>query len=148
MESNVKSPALVMRVLKYAFVMSAFMFIYIAIEIPVQPNRPVSMQLQMAIAFVGFMSIVAGFFLPRILFQAAECAPQNNSAEAELGRWMTKGIISLAFFNACNLFGLVLHFLHGSVRLVELLFGAGIAAELFWSPGAPPNVERGEFQQN
>jgi hypothetical protein len=54
---------------------------------------------------------------------------------------MTKGVLSLAFFEACILFGLVLHFLHGSARLVELLFAAGILAELIWDPGEPPGAE-------
>jgi hypothetical protein len=61
---------------------------------------------------------------------------------------MTKGILSLALFEACILFGFALHYLGGRVWLVELLFGAGIAAELFWSPGEPPNAESGEFPQS
>jgi F0F1-type ATP synthase membrane subunit c/vacuolar-type H+-ATPase subunit K len=130
--------------MKYAFVVSAFFFIFVAIKIPVQPGPPVSQQFQFAIAFMGFMSIVAGVFVPQLISQVAERTARNNSAEAQLQRWMTKGILRLAFFEACVLFGLVVHFLHGSVWLVELLMGAGIAAELLWNPGEPPGAENAQ----
>jgi F0F1-type ATP synthase membrane subunit c/vacuolar-type H+-ATPase subunit K len=137
MESTVKSPALTMRVMKYAFVASAFLFIFVAIKVPVQPGPPPNETFQMAIAAVAIMSLVAGFFLPQMIAQVA----QSSSATAELQRWFTKGVLSLAFFEACILFGLVLHFLHGSVRLVGFLFAAGIVAELIWNPGEPPGAE-------
>jgi len=147
MERRVQSPAFTMRVMKYAFVVSAFLFIYVAIKIPVQSQRPVSPPVELVIAFAGLACILGGFALPRVLFQAAERAPQNNSAEARLKRWMTKGILSLAYFEACILFGLVLHVLQARTWLVELLFCAGITAELIWSPGKPPGTEMGEFPQ-
>jgi predicted Co/Zn/Cd cation transporter (cation efflux family) len=147
MESKTQSPALTMRVMKYAFVVSAFLFIFVAIKIPVQPGPPVSRQLQLVLACVGLMSVAAGCFVPRFVFQAAQRTPQNNSAQAQLQQWMTKGVLSLAFFEACILLGFALHFLHGSVRLVWLLFGVGIAAELFWSPAEPPGAEEGKSAQ-
>jgi hypothetical protein len=147
MESSLKSPALAMRILKYAFIVSAFLFIYVVIEIPAQPHQPVSQTIEIAIVFLAFACVLGGFFLPSILFNAMERAPQNNLADALFKRWMTKGIISLAYFEACILFGLVLHFLGGRAWLVELLFGVGIAAELIWSPGDPPGVDQAESAQ-
>ena len=148
MESSLKSPALTMRILKYAFVVSAFLFIQVAIEIPVQPHPLVSQPIEIVITFAGLACVLGGFVLPRVIFQRAERSPQNNSAEAQLKRWMTKGILSLAYFEACILFGLVLHVLGARVWLVDLLFGVGIAAELIWSPGKPPGAEGGEFPQS
>lgn len=141
MGSEAKSPALVMRVLKFAFVASAFLFILVAVRASVQPGPPVSQQFQLMIACVGFLCIIAGFLLPRFVYRAARATEQNLSAATQLQRWMAKGILSLAFFEACILFGLTLHFVHGSTRLVAAMFGAGIAAELFWSPDAPPGAE-------
>ena len=139
---------LLMRILKYAFVLSAFMFIYVAIKIPVQPHQPVSQPVEIAITFAALGCVLAGFVLPRILFRAAERTPQNNSDEAQLKRWITKGIIGIAYFEACILIGLALHFLQGSVWLIDLLFGLGIVAELFWNPGTPPGAEKGDFLRN
>lgn len=140
MESTVKSPALTMRIMKYAFVVSAFLFIFVAIKIPVQQGPQASQPLQMAVAFVAIASLLGGFVLPRMMSQGA----QSSSATTALQRWFTKGVLSLALFEACILFGLVLHFLHGSIRLSELLFAAGIAAELIWNPGEPPAAKDGQ----
>jgi hypothetical protein len=148
MESSLKSPALTMRIIKYAFVVSAFLFVYIAFNILAQPHQRVSQPLELIITFAGLASVLGGFILPRVIFQAAERSPRSHSAEAQLQRWTTKGIISLAYFEACILFGVVLHVLGGRVWLVDLLFCAGIAAELIWSPGAPPGAEGEEFPQN
>jgi F0F1-type ATP synthase membrane subunit c/vacuolar-type H+-ATPase subunit K len=148
METKTQSPALVMRVIRYCFLAASFAYIYVAIKIPVQPGPPPNLQFQLAIAIVGITCIIAGVLVPQLISQAAERAPQNNSAEVQRTRWITKGILRIAFFEACVLFGLVLHFLHGRVWLVELLFGAGIAAMLLWSPGTPPGTEGGEFPQS
>lgn len=143
MNSPMKSPASMMRVLKLAFVASAFLFILVVARASVQPGPPVSQQFQLAVAFVGFMCVLAGFLLPQFLFRTTQDTVQNLSAAVRLKRWMAKSLMSLAFFEACILFGLTLHFLHGSTRLVEILFGVGIAAELFWSPGTPSGAEDG-----
>jgi len=137
-----------MRVVKYAFVVSAFLFIYVLTIIPARDGPPVSWPFELAITIVALACIVVGFLVPRFVFRAAESAYQGNPALTPLKRWMTKGIMSLAYFEACILFGLALHFLKGSLRLVELLFAAGIAAELFWSPGEPPSAGSGEFPQS
>ncbi len=148
MESSLKSPALTMRVLKYAFVISAFLFIFVAIKIPAQAQAPVSQSPQLAIAVAGIISIEAGFFLPRFLSRGARRASQKNPALTPLKQWMTRGVVGLACFEACILYGFLLRFLGGHLWLVELLFGLGITAELFWSPGAPPSLESGDFPQS
>jgi hypothetical protein len=128
-----------MRVLKYAFVVSGFLLIYVAIKVPAQSHRSVGQLVEIAITFAALACLLGGFVLPRVLLQA-----QNTSAEAQLKRWMTKGILGLAYFEACILFGLVLRVLGAHIRLVALLFALGIAAELFWNPGNPPVAEDGK----
>jgi hypothetical protein len=130
-----------MRVLKYAFIVSAILFVLIAIKVQVPVHVPVTLPVEIAIAFAGLASVLGGFMLPRVIYRAAESRPENNTPEAQLKRWKSKGILSLAYFEGCVLFGLVLHFLEARGWLVGLLFGVGIAAELFWSPGKPPTVD-------
>jgi len=143
METTVQSPALVMRILKLAFIVSGFLFIFVMFVIP-PPGPPAARQFQFAIAAMGLISLAAGFFVPRLVTEAARPAVENRSLEIERGRWLTRGILSLAFFEACILCGFMVHMLGGSVRIVALLFAAGIAAEIFWSPGNPPGGEQGE----
>lgn len=148
MEGKQQSPVFVMRVIKYSFVVAAFFFVYVAFKVLAPPPRPVSQTLQMAIAFVGITSVIAGFFVPRLLLRAAEGAAQNVPAQTRLQRWFTSCIVSLAFFEACVLFGVVLHQLGGRASLVGLLFGVGIAAELFLTPGEPRGTDDGRSFQS
>jgi len=132
-----------MRVMKYALVVSAFLFIYVASKFPA-PGPPPSQQFQLAIAFVGLMNVVAGCVLPQLIVQSTQRRFPNPPPEMQLARWRLKGILSLAFFEACVLFGFVIKFLHGIAWLSALLFAVGIAAELLWNPGKPPGMD-GEF---
>jgi hypothetical protein len=141
MEGKTQSPVQVMRVIKGAFVVSALMLIYIAFKVMVQPQQPASQQFEIAIALVGISSVIAGWFLPRSLLRGAEREPQNMPPQAQLQRWFTMSVLGLAFFEACVLFGFVLHVLGGRDWLVGLLFGVGIAAELFLTPGEPPAAD-------
>ena len=147
MESSLKSPALTMRILKYAFVVSGLLFVYIGFKVLPQPTDQASHAIQAAITFVGLVCVIGGFSLPGLLFRGVESRSQNATAEVRLQLWMKKSIVSLAFFEASILFGLELHLLGGRTALAGLLMGAGIAAELIWSPGAPPGPEGGEFPQ-
>ena len=148
MENKVQSPALVMRVVKIAFIVSGFLYFYVAMKFTSQAQQPVTSAFQFAITIVALTCIVVGFVVPRFVFRAAESKYQSNSALTPLKRWMTKGILSLAFFEACILFGFVLHILGAPLWRVELLFGAEIAAMLFWSPGTPPSAIQGHLSQD
>lgn len=147
MEKQVQSAARTMRIAKWAIVASGFLFAFVAIRVPVPTHVPIGLGVEIAITFAGLGCVLGGFLLPRFVFRAAEHAPQGNSTEARLKRWRTKGILSLSYFEACVLFGLVLHFLEARTWLVGLLFGAGIASELIWNPGKPPGAEAGELPQ-
>ncbi len=102
---------------------------------------------ELVITVVALACIVIGFNTRRFFFRTAGRTSQNSPASVQLRRWMATNIMSLAYFEACILFGLVLHYLRARVRLVELLFGVGIVSMLVWSPGAPPGTEEPEFPQ-
>ena len=147
MECSVKSPALTMRILRYAFVLSAFLLIYVAIKISAHPRPAVSQPVEIAITVAALLCIEAGFFVPQSLARVAQRASRKNPALTPPKQWMTRGVVGLACFEGCILYGFLLNVLGGRLWLVEFLFGIGIAAELFWSPGEPPGVESGEFPQ-
>ena len=143
MQDQVQSPASFMRLLKYCFLISALLFIYVASKIPADPGPSVSQSFSLVICIIGLLDVYLGFYLPRIMFRNAETKPQNRPLPTPLNRWLSKGIVSLAFFESSILFGLVLHFLGAPLKYSALLFGAGIAAMLFWSPGDPPDSAEG-----
>jgi len=147
MENKVQSPALIMRSMKYEFVVSGILFVYIGFKVMAPPRHEASQPIQIAFASVGLVCIAGGFLVPGLLFRPVQGAAQNVPVTTQLQRWMVKSIMSLAYFEASILFGLVLHMLGGSNRIVGLLMGAGIAAELIWSPGPPPGAQSGEFPQ-
>ncbi len=144
MESKVQSPALVMRIIKYAFVVSAFLFIRVAIEIPVQPHSALGQPVELGITIVALICIVVGFLVPRFVFRTAERTYRSNPAllaqTVDDERRYAPGL-----FRSVILFGLMLRYLGAHAWLVELLFGLGIAAELIWSPGTPPDAALGTF---
>jgi hypothetical protein len=143
MEISRQSPALFMRILKFSFIVSALLFVYIAIEIPIPPRAPISLPVEIAITVVGLACVFFGFFAPRFIFRDRGRGSPDKPASAQLNRWAARGLLSLAYFEACVLFGLVLHYLEASERPVEVLFAAGIIAMVSWSPGAPPGAEEG-----
>ena len=147
MEAKAQSLALIMRLLKLAFIVSGFLYFYMVKTIPSHAQRPVSGTIELALTIVAFMCIVVGYLVPRFVFRAAESRYQSNPALTPQKRWLTKGIMSLAYFEACILIGFALHLLGAPMRWVELLFGVGIVSMLFWSPGTPPTAENGEFPQ-
>lgn len=144
MESNMKSPALTMRILKYAFAVSGILFVYIAFKILAKPQQQASEPMQVAISLVGLWCVVGGFYVPRWIFRRAENRSQSMAVEVHRQRWMARGLLSLAYFEACILFGFALHIFGGHNWIVGLLMGAGIGAELLWNPGEPPSAEDGQ----
>jgi predicted transporter len=143
MNGNVKSPALAMRLIQFAFVAAAVFFVYFAFKIVGPLPDHASEPLQLAITFLGLYFVYGGFFLRAKIFRRSEKKAQSGPVKVQVKVWMAKGIMSLAYFESSILFGLVLRLLGGSAFLVEALMGAGIAAELLWRPGKPPIKEAG-----
>lgn len=130
--------ARVIQILRISFVVFGLFLVYIVVKIPAQPGTPPDPAIELAITALGLIEIVAGLFAPRVLQSLAKRAPQTAPKAAPLKQWFSANVISLACFDACMLFGLVLHFVGASPHLVVLLIGAGLAALILWRPGAPP----------
>jgi nicotinamide riboside transporter PnuC len=148
MESQVKSPALVMRVVRIAFIVSGFLYFYVALKLTGQAQQPVASSLQWALTIVAFACLIFGFNARRFLAQPAASPAEKTPTSEQLKRWMTTSVISLALFEACILFGFALHVMGAPLWRVALLFSAGIASMLLWSPGERPDAGSGEFPQS
>ena len=140
MAQKVQSPAFTMRVLKFAFIASVVMFFYIVVTLPAAPKQPLDPKVGLLITILALTNIAFGFGARRLVDRPARAA-----ASTPLKRWMTAGVLSLAFFESCPLFGLALHFLGATLRHVEILFAAGLLSMLFWSPGSPPPAENADL---
>jgi hypothetical protein len=145
MEQQVGSPVQVMRVLKLAFLLSVFCFFYTMIEIPQAPQQPVGHGVEVALTVVALACVAMGFLVPRYLDRSARQKLEGKPAAAQLSWWMTKGILRLAYFEACVLLGFALHFLGARFGLPMFLFGVGFLAMLFANPGPPPSAEDGKL---
>lgn len=144
MEGKMQSPALVMRVMKIAFIVSGVLFFCIALKIPSQEQQPPTTAIQLALTIVALSNLVFGFNAKRLVVKSAEGASQFVPASIQLKRWISAGVVSLALFQSCNLFGFALRFLGAPLWRVKLLFGAGLISMLFWSPGSSTDDRRRE----
>lgn len=138
MDLKAKQALLTARILKISFILSGLIFLYIVFKIPPNGTEPVQPSLEVIISAVALANIVLGFVLPGFVARAARGGQSVASpSTTPMQRWFTGYILSLAFFESCSLFGLVLHFLGAPILVVELLFAASLLAILFRSPGAP-----------
>ena len=146
MEGKPQSPALVMRVMKIVFIVSGVLFFFVALKLPNNASQPPTPKIQLLLTVLALSNVVFGFNAKRLVARGADAPPKNVPVSTQRGQWMTAGVVSLAFFESCILFGFVLHFLGAPFWRVELLFGVGLIAMLFWSPGTPPGTEGNSLQ--
>ena len=145
MEGKPQSPALVMRVMKIVFIVSGVLFFFVALKLPNNTSQPPMPKIQLLLTVLALSNVVFGFNTRRII-RGAKGTSEDVPTSIQLKRWMSAGVVSLAFFESCILFGFVLHFLGAPFWRVELLFGVGLIAMLFWSPGTPPGTEGNSLQ--
>jgi len=145
MEGKPQSPALVMRVMKIVFIVSGVLFFFVALKLPNNASQPPTPKIQLLLTVLALSNVVFGFNARRII-RGAKGTSEDVPTSIQLKRWMSAGVVSLAFFESCILFGFVLHFLGAPFWRVELLFGVGLIAMLFWSPGTPPGTEGNSLQ--
>ena len=151
MDASARQALLIVRVLKLSFIVAGAMFIFLVIRIPAHPIAAPSPTVELAITVVALLCVVAGFFVPgRLSLPVSPSSPSllGNSASAPVKGWFARCVLSLAFFDACNLFAVVLHFLGARVRIVELVFAIGMLSLIFWSPGTPPSSDQNLVEQN
>ena len=151
MDASARQALLIVRVLKLSFILAGAMFIFLVIRIPAQPTAAPNSTVELAISVVALMCVIAGFYVPsRLPLLTPRSSPSllNQSASAPVKRWFARCVVSLAFFDACNLLAVVLHFVGARVPIVELVFAIGMLSLIFWSPGTPPSGDESPVQQN
>ncbi len=129
------------KVLKISFIVAGLLFLYVVFTIPSKATRQPQPTFELVIAAVGVTNVILGFVLPGFIARAAARSQSSTRPSTPLQSWMSGCVLSLALFQACNLFAVVLHFVGAPAVFVESLFAAGLLAMLFWSPGAPPSEE-------
>ena len=129
----------VVRILKISFIVAGLMFLYVIFKIPRNGTAPPQPSFELIISAVALTNVLLGFVLPGFIARTANRGQSSaRPPTSPIQSWMSGCVISLALFQSCNLFGVVLHFVGARVLVVEALFSAGLLAMLFWSPGTPP----------
>ncbi len=126
-----------MKVMRLSFLGAACMFVYAAFTIPSRNTARPTSSMVLGISVIALACVALGFLAPALLVPPTRRGANNVQPNAA-GQWFTRGILSLAFFNACSLFAFALHFLGANQQIVLTLFGMGILSILLWRPGAPP----------
>ena len=134
MQDQAANVAYLIRVVRIAFIVSGGLFIYVMVRIPSQAEASPAPTLEWTIIIMSLVCIAVGFLAPRFLAgtMRTQGPPQKQ---------FTMTILSLAFFEAAILFGLVLHFLGADVLFVRVAVAAGMISQLVWSPPSLPNPE-------
>lgn len=131
----------VMRIMKYAFVVSILLFLFMAFRIPSNAKHPPQQPIELIIMLLGLVNIILGWNGRSILARLAQANTSSPNRPTPLNQWFAANIFSLAMMESCALFALVLHLLGSSTKLVGILFACALLALLFWTPGAPPTTE-------
>jgi len=141
MEPKATQALTVVRTLKISFIVAGLMFLYLVFKLPSNGRTQPQPAFELVIAAIALTNVVLGFVLPGFIARAAGRDQPTARPSTPIQRWMSSYVLSLALFQSCNLFGVVLHFVGARVLVVESLFAAGLLAMLFWNPGAPPTGE-------
>jgi hypothetical protein len=133
---------LTVKTLKISFIVAGLLFLYLVFKLPPNNTAPPQPAFELIVSAIALINVALGFILPGFMVRAALRGQSSAQPPATpIQRWMSGCVLSLALFQSCNLFGLVLHFVGARVLIVESLFAVGLLAMLFWSPGAPPADE-------
>jgi hypothetical protein len=139
MVPNAKQALQTVRVLKATFIVSGLLFLYIVFKIPPKVTAPPKPALELIISLIALTNVALGFILPGFIARPSQSVTRSSTPPIQ--RWISGYVLSLAFFESCMLFGVVLHFVGSRVLVVECLFAAGLLAIVFWGPGEPPTDE-------
>ncbi|HLY41013.1 MAG TPA: hypothetical protein VKR52_07340 [Terracidiphilus sp.] len=142
MDTTGKQSLRVVRVMQVSFVIAGLLFILTTVRIPSRVGSPPPPGIEIAISIAALLCVAAGFMVPKFLSLAA-LQNQRSGPASPVQKWFTRCILSLAFFDACNVFAVALHFLGAHARVVELLFAVGMLTLIFWKPGTPPSLDQG-----
>lgn len=138
---QVTPPERVMRTMKYAFIMSVLLFIFVTIRVPSKAAHHPGPSLELIIIAIALTNLAMGWAGRPILRRLTKANAGRDRNAALLNQWMSANILGFALIESCALFAVVLHMLGSSIKLVGLLFGCALLALFAWSPGAPPTTE-------
>lgn len=134
-------PERVMRVMKYAFLVSVVLFIFVTAWVPSKAAHPPAQIVELVVAVVAVTNIGLGFGARPFLARMAKANQERAGTASPLNQWFSANIVSLAMIESCGLFAFVLHLLGSSTRVAGLLFGCALLALLVWTPGKPPTAQ-------
>lgn len=133
----------VVRTLKLSFIVAGALFIFVVYKVPTKNPHPADSIMELVVTLLALLDVAMGFFAPQFLVRSSRSSSAIGPRPSPAQQWFTRCVLSLALFQSCNLFAVVLHFVHAKVFFVELLFAVGMASMIFWSPGTPPGAEGG-----
>lgn len=132
------APVQVMRTMKYAFIVSVLLFIFVTIRVPSKAAHPPQHSFEFIIVMLALVNLNLGLHGRRFWCRLAQGSAGRTSNSTPLIQWFSANVFSLAMIESCALFALVLHMLGGPTKLVGILCGCALLALFVWSPGAPP----------
>ncbi len=143
MDAQTQQAIRIIRILKLSFIVAGALFIFITIRIPSRATTVPGPAFQFMISAIALTAAVAGFLLPKLLAGGRAAEQQTSSVRTPVTAWFFRSVLSLAFFDACNLLAVVLHFVGARTGAVELVFAMGMLSLIFWKPETPPSAEQG-----
>jgi hypothetical protein len=135
------SPQQVMRTMKYAFIVSVLLFIFVTVRIPSKAANPPQHTVELIVIVLALVNVALGLNGRRFFARLAQANSSRGVTAGPMNQWMSANLFSLAMIESCALFALVLHILGSSTKLVGILFGCSLLGLFVWSPGTPPTPE-------
>lgn len=140
MDAQAQQAVRILRFFKLSLVVGGALFIFLTSQLPAKAAVPAP-AVELIIFVFAVASVGAGFLVPKFIGMPAEPSLLVPAVSAHVKQWFGRSILSLALFQICNLFGLVLHLIGAHARTVEFVFAVGMLSLIFWNPGTPPSKD-------
>ena len=147
MEPTVAQAQRSVKILKIVFIVSFVLLIEVTFRFLHPSAAPPSPAMEIAISLLALASIAVGFLAPKFLFSQVKQIAENTPQQTPVKRWITFSLMSIAFFESCILFALVLRLIGAQTWIVGSLDAVGLIALLVWNPGTPPSEDSGMNSQ-
>jgi len=143
MGSTAKAAQRLVQTLKFSFIVAGALFVFVTYKVPAKGQHPADPTMALVISLIALADVAIGFLAPQFLVRSNRSSSGASSLQTPTQQWFARCVLSLAFFQSCNLFAVVLHFVHANSSFVEVLFAVGMLSMIVWSPGTPPGGEGG-----
>lgn len=128
-----------LRIMQSVFVLYAIGLFLFLDRLHPSTVQNTSSQFIWAITAIAIIDLAIGFFI-RAAF-VGKSHSTDIPYERRVKIWFSGNLVGFAFSLSTCLFGLVIHMLGGSKRIVQILFGLGIVMLLAQNPGEPPEKQ-------